>query len=30
MKELELKGYKVNEIQFVNKIQGNRKLELAN
>ena len=30
MKELELKGYKVNEVQFVNKIQGNRKLELAN
>ena len=30
MKELELKGYKVNEVQFINKIQGNRKLELAN
>lgn len=30
MKEIELKGYKVNEVQFVNKIQGNRKLELAN
>ncbi len=30
MKEIELKGCKVNEVSFVNKIQGNRKLELAN
>ena len=30
MKEIELKGYKVNEVRFVNRIQGNRKLELTN
>ena len=30
MKEIELKGYKVNEVRFVNKVQGNRKLELSN
>lgn len=30
MKEIELKGYKITEIRFVNKIQGNKKLELNN
>ena len=30
MKEPELKGYKVSEVRFINKIQGNRKLELTN
>lgn len=30
MKEIELKGYKVTEVRFVNKVQGNQKLELSN
>ena len=30
MKEIELKGYKVNEVRFINKVQGNKKLELSN
>lgn len=30
MKEIELKGYKVTEVRFINKVQGNKKLELSN
>ena len=30
MKELELKGYKIKEVNFINKVQGNQKLELSN
>lgn len=30
MNDFEFKGYKISEISFVNKIQGNRKIELNN
>ena len=30
MKDLKLNAYKIDEIQFVNKIKGNTKIELKN